>query len=98
METVFSSLKPRGQGRIYRTRDDARADMFDYIERFYNSTRRQSTSGYLSLGWETGHASLTECPCREHNPAVGDALEVRVTRGAITVSLLPRSSATTAIN
>jgi Integrase core domain len=26
----------------------ARADVFDYIERFYNTTRRHSTIGYLS--------------------------------------------------
>jgi putative transposase len=33
---------------VYRTRDDARADVFDYIERFYNPRRRHSTLGYLS--------------------------------------------------
>ncbi|NMG41470.1 IS3 family transposase, partial [Chelativorans sp. ZYF759] len=27
---------------------DARADVFDYIERFYNPRRRHSTLGYLS--------------------------------------------------
>jgi putative transposase len=32
----------------YRTRNEARADMFDYIERFYNAIRRHSTIGYLS--------------------------------------------------
>jgi putative transposase len=49
MESFFSSLKTeRIRGRIYRTRDDARADVFDYIERFYNRTRRHSTIGYLS--------------------------------------------------
>ncbi|MEO8653821.1 MAG: IS3 family transposase, partial [Ramlibacter sp.] len=26
----------------------ARADVFDYIERFYNPTRRHSTVGYVS--------------------------------------------------
>jgi putative transposase len=31
-----------------RTRNEARADVFDYIERFYNATRRHSTIGYLS--------------------------------------------------
>ena len=30
-----------------RTRDDARADVFDYIERFYNPRRRHSTLGYM---------------------------------------------------
>jgi putative transposase len=28
---------------------DPGADVFDYIERFYNSKRRHSTIGYLSL-------------------------------------------------
>ncbi len=37
MESFFSSLKTeRTAGKIYRTRNDARADVFDYIERFYN--------------------------------------------------------------
>jgi putative transposase len=31
-----------------RTRDEARADVFDYIERFYNPRRRHRNSGYLS--------------------------------------------------
>ena len=34
--------------KTYRTRDEARADVFDYIERFYNTKRRHSTIGYLS--------------------------------------------------
>ena len=34
--------------RTYRTRDDAQADVFDYIERFYNPKRRHSTIGFLS--------------------------------------------------
>ena len=49
MESFFSSLKTeRTANKIYRTRDEARADVFDYIERFYNTTRRHSTIGYLS--------------------------------------------------
>jgi putative transposase len=49
MESFFSSLKTeRVARRIYRTRDEARADVFDYIERFYNTKRRHSTIGYLS--------------------------------------------------
>ncbi len=31
-----------------RTRDEAKADVFDYIERFYNPKRRHSTIDYLS--------------------------------------------------
>jgi putative transposase len=49
MESFFSSLKTERTARkLYRTRDDARADVFDYIERFYNPKRRHSTIGYLS--------------------------------------------------
>jgi len=49
MESFFSSLKTeRVRGQVYRTRDAARADVFDYIERFYNAVRRHSTIGYVS--------------------------------------------------
>lgn len=49
MESFFSSLKTERTARqIYRTRNAARADIFDYIERFYNPTRRHSTLGYVS--------------------------------------------------
>lgn len=49
MESFFSSLKTERTARkTYRTRDQARADVFDYIERFYNAVRRHSTLGYLS--------------------------------------------------
>jgi transposase InsO family protein len=45
----FSPLKTEGIGRkVNRTRDAAWADVFDYIERFYNTIRRHSTIGYLS--------------------------------------------------
>ena len=49
MESFFSSLKTeRIERKVYRTRDAAKADVFDYIERFYNTIRRHSTIGYLS--------------------------------------------------
>jgi putative transposase len=49
MESFFSSLKTeRTAAKTYRTRDQAKADVFDYIERFYNPKRRHSTLGYLS--------------------------------------------------
>lgn len=39
MESFFSSLKTERIARkVYRTRDQARADVFDYIERFYNQS------------------------------------------------------------
>lgn len=34
--------------KVYRTRDAARADVFDYIERFYDPRRRHSKLAYLS--------------------------------------------------
>lgn len=49
MESFFSSLKTeRTSRKHYATRDEARADVFDYVERFYNPRRRHSTLGYLS--------------------------------------------------
>ena len=49
MESFFSSLKiERTARKVYRSRNDAKADVFDYVERFYNPTRRHSTLGYLS--------------------------------------------------
>lgn len=45
----FASLKSERIARkTYRTRDEARADVFDYVERWYNLQRRHSTLGYLS--------------------------------------------------
>ena len=34
--------------RTYITRDEARQDVFDYIEMFYNPTRKHSNNGMLS--------------------------------------------------
>jgi len=54
MESFFSSLKTERTARkLYRTRDEARADVFDYIERFYNPKRRHSTIGLsdVSAHW-----------------------------------------------
>ncbi len=49
MESFFSSLKTERLARAhYATRDAARADVFDYIERFYNRIRTHSTLGYVS--------------------------------------------------
>ena len=49
MESFFASLKvERVNRKVYRSRDEARADVFDYVERFYNPRRRHSTLGYLS--------------------------------------------------
>lgn len=49
MESFFSTLKTERLSRKrYRTLEELRADVFDYIERFYNPKHRHSTIGYLS--------------------------------------------------
>jgi putative transposase len=48
-ESFFNSLKnERVHGQRYRTRQQAIADLFEYIEVFYNRTRRHSTLGSRS--------------------------------------------------
>ena len=48
-ESFFNSLKnERVHGSRYRTRADAKADVFQYIEIFYNRVRRHSTLGQTS--------------------------------------------------
>jgi putative transposase len=48
-ESFFNSLKnERVHGTRYRTRAEAEADLFDYIEPFYNRKRLHSTLGYAS--------------------------------------------------
>jgi transposase InsO family protein len=49
MERFWGSLKSeRTEGRIYVTREEAKTDVIDYIEMFYNSVRLHSTLNYLS--------------------------------------------------
>jgi len=48
-ESFFSLLKKdRVKRRIYKTRDEARAEIFDYIECFYNPKRNHGTNGGVS--------------------------------------------------
>jgi putative transposase len=48
-ESFFSSLKKeRIRRRIYQSREEARADVFDYIEVFYNRNRRHTHLGQVS--------------------------------------------------
>ena len=48
-ESFFGSLKTeRVFGSAYLTREEAKQDVIDYIEMFYNSKRRHSYLGYLS--------------------------------------------------
>ena len=49
MESFFHTLKTeRVHHRAYTTRDQARRDLFQYIEGFYNPRRLHSALGYLS--------------------------------------------------
>ena len=49
MESFFGTLKRELiHHRHYRTRAEARQDIFEYIEVFYNRKRRHSSLGYLS--------------------------------------------------
>jgi Integrase core domain len=62
MESFFSSMKTERIGRkVYRSRDAARPDVFDYIERFYNTTRRHSTIGYVSRLSSKGRSECLNC-------------------------------------
>ena len=48
-ESFFQLLKrERIKKKIYSTRDDARADIFDYIEMFYNCKRKHGSNNLLS--------------------------------------------------
>jgi putative transposase len=61
-ESFFNLLKrERIRRKVYRTRDDARADVFDYIEMFYNSTRKHARNGMLSpVEFERRHKAKAE--------------------------------------
>lgn len=49
MESFFQLLKrERIKRKIYTTHDEARGDVFDYIEMFYNPKRRHSANGGVS--------------------------------------------------
>jgi transposase InsO family protein len=49
MESFFATLKRElVEGAEYATRDDARADVFVYLEGFYNQRRLHSSLGYLT--------------------------------------------------
>ena len=48
-ESFFQLLKrERIKRKIYSTRDEARSDVFDYIEMFYNSKRKHGSNNLLS--------------------------------------------------
>ena len=48
-ESFFQLLKrERIRRRTYPIRDDARRDVFDYLEMFYNPKRKHTNNGMLS--------------------------------------------------
>ena len=48
-ESFFHTLKVELiHGKLYDTRQEAKADIFEFIEVFYNRQRRHSYLGYLS--------------------------------------------------
>jgi putative transposase len=69
MESFFGTLKSElVHHRVYRTRDEARTDLFFYIEAFYNRRRRHSSLDYHSpeayeqLYHKQHQLRLTPCP------------------------------------
>jgi len=69
MESFIGTLKSELlHHRLYRSRDEARPDLFFYIEAFYNQRRRHSSLDYLSpeayeqLYHERHDLCLTPCP------------------------------------
>ena len=49
VESFFATLKTElMRSRLYPTRQEARTEIFEYLEGFYNRSRRHSTLGYLS--------------------------------------------------
>lgn len=69
MESFFGTLKSEWvHHRVYHTRDEARSDLFFYIEAFYNRRRRHSALDYLSpeafeqLCHQQHQLRLSPCP------------------------------------
>ena len=47
-ERIRIRIRIRIRRRTYKTREDARQDVFDYIEMFYNPKRKHARNGMLS--------------------------------------------------
>ncbi len=91
MESFFSSLKTeRIRGRVYRTRDEARADVFDYIERSttpFAGTRPSATSARSSS--KEGGASLTGRPQNRQQAKASSKSPSSSTPGRARSSVMP---------
>jgi putative transposase len=67
-ESFFGTLKTElTHHRAYETRNEAKTDIFFYLEGFYNSRRRHSTLGYVSpdayeAAFYKYQTALTACP------------------------------------
>ena len=63
VESFFATLKTElVQGRQFHTRQAAKAEIFEYLEWFYNRRRRHSTLGYLSpVEFEQHRAQSNSC-------------------------------------
>lgn len=48
VESFFHTLKNELEVKVFRTKDEARKDIFEYIETWYNSKRLHSSLGYMS--------------------------------------------------
>ena len=67
IESLIGTLKTElVHHQTYRTREEARTDIFFYLEGFYNRRRRHSALGYLSpVDYELAnqqHSVLACCP------------------------------------
>ena len=62
-ESFFQLLKrERIKKKIYLSRDEAKSDIFEYIEMFYNSKRRHGSIGQCSpLEYEKNHHKMVMC-------------------------------------
>jgi transposase InsO family protein len=70
VESFFDLLKrERIPRRVYRSRDEARQDVFDYIEMFYNPKRKHVRNGMLLSPIEFEKA--TESLARGHQQNSG---------------------------
>ena len=69
MESFFHSLKTECVGfEDYRSRDEARVSLFDYIELFYNRKRRHSSLGYRS----PAAFEMNDCPLIKVSVLLGE--------------------------
>ena len=74
-ESFFQLLtRKRNRRRAYPTREDARRDVFEYIELFYNPKRKHTSNGMLSpVDVETRQQKLNEAGVQETSGTSNEA-------------------------